>query len=149
MQETGVSIPGLGRSPGEGNGNPLQSGKRHGQRSPVGYSPCGWKESDTTQQLNHNHTLTETNLAKFKSTPGEKNDLFFNHVNQIQSLSCSVAFNFKSLYLDKDANLSPGFTWPHTIWPFKTFSTTISFAHSTLNTLALQFFLEHTKLTSA
>ena len=44
----GVSIPGLGRSPGEGNGNPLQSGKCHGQRSLVDYSPCSWKESDTT-----------------------------------------------------------------------------------------------------
>ena len=34
-------IPGLGRSPGEGNGNPLQlflPGKSHGQRSLVGYS---------------------------------------------------------------------------------------------------------------
>ena len=34
------SIPGLGRSPGEGNGNPLQlflPGKSHGQRSLVGY----------------------------------------------------------------------------------------------------------------
>ena len=36
------SIPGSGRSPGEGNGNPLQYfclGKSHGQRSLVGYSP--------------------------------------------------------------------------------------------------------------
>ena len=35
-------IPGLGRFPGEGNGNPLQvffPGKFHGQRSLVGYSP--------------------------------------------------------------------------------------------------------------
>ena len=35
------SIPGLGRSPGEGNGNPLQYScleKSHGQRSLVGYS---------------------------------------------------------------------------------------------------------------
>ena len=35
-------IPGLGRSPGVGNGNPLQysgPGKFHGQRSPVGYGP--------------------------------------------------------------------------------------------------------------
>ena len=33
------SVPGLGRSPGEGNGNPLQyflPGKYHGQRSLVG-----------------------------------------------------------------------------------------------------------------
>ena len=32
------SIPGSGRSPGEGNGNPLQYSKSHGQRSLVGYS---------------------------------------------------------------------------------------------------------------
>ena len=48
------SIPGLGRSPGEGNGNPLQYyclEKSHGQRSLVGYSPWGHIESDTTERL--------------------------------------------------------------------------------------------------
>ena len=50
------SIPELGRSPGEGNDNPLQSpvflpGKSHGQRSLGGYSPWGRKESDTTERL--------------------------------------------------------------------------------------------------
>ena len=38
------SIPGLGRSTGKGNGNPLQYyclGKSHGRRSLVGYSPQG------------------------------------------------------------------------------------------------------------
>ena len=43
------SIPGSGRSPREGSGNPLQYtclGKSHRQRSLVGYSPWGWKESD-------------------------------------------------------------------------------------------------------
>ena len=48
------SVPGLGRSPGEGNGNPLQvflPGESHGERSLVGYSPQGHKESDTTEQL--------------------------------------------------------------------------------------------------
>ena len=39
------SIPGLGRSPGEGNGNPLQLGKSHGR------SPWVCKESDMTEQL--------------------------------------------------------------------------------------------------
>ena len=42
------SVPGLGRSSGEGNGNPLQYScleKSHGQRSVVGYSPWGCKES--------------------------------------------------------------------------------------------------------
>ena len=49
------SIPGLGRSPGVGNGNPLQyflPGKFHGQRNLVGDSPGGCKKSDTTE-----HTL--------------------------------------------------------------------------------------------
>ena len=111
------SIPGLGRSPGEGNGNPLQysclgnsmdrgtwwavhgvterditntsldlemqetwfdpwiqkgggkwqptpvflSGKFRGQRSLVGYSPRGLKESDTTERL-HFHFLSSPNL---------------------------------------------------------------------------------------
>ena len=41
------SIPGMGRSPREGNGNPLQY-YCHGQRTPVGYSPRGRKESDMT-----------------------------------------------------------------------------------------------------
>ena len=52
------SIPGLGRSPGKGNGNPLQySGEFHGQRSLTSYSPWGLKESDMTesQEVGHFH----------------------------------------------------------------------------------------------
>ena len=44
-------IPGPGRSSGEGNGNPLLDsclGKSQGQRSLVGYTPWGHKESDMT-----------------------------------------------------------------------------------------------------
>ena len=47
-------IPGLGRSPGEGNGNTFQYScleNPHGQKSLVGYSPRGCKESDTTKLL--------------------------------------------------------------------------------------------------
>ena len=42
------SIPGLGRSPGGGNGNPLWylPGESHGQMSLAGYSPWSQKESD-------------------------------------------------------------------------------------------------------
>ena len=43
------SVPGLGRSPGEGNGS--LPGEFHGQRSLVGYSPWDHKESDMTEQL--------------------------------------------------------------------------------------------------
>ena len=49
------SIPGLGRSPGGGHGNPLQYScleNPHGQRSLAGYSPWGHKESDTTERPN-------------------------------------------------------------------------------------------------
>ena len=48
------SIPGFERSPGGGHGNPLQYScleNPHGQRSLVGYSSWGRKESDTTEQL--------------------------------------------------------------------------------------------------
>ena len=45
-------IPGLGRSPGGGHGNPLQYSCLEnplGQRSLMGYSPWGHNESDTTE----------------------------------------------------------------------------------------------------
>ena len=48
------SIPGLGRSPGEGHGNPLQNScleNPHGQKNLAGYSPWGCKESGTTKRL--------------------------------------------------------------------------------------------------
>ena len=47
-------IPGLGRSPGGGRGNPLQYSyleNPHGQRSLMGYSPWGRTELDMTEQL--------------------------------------------------------------------------------------------------
>ena len=46
------SIPGLERSPGGGPGNPLQYScleNPHGQKSLVGSSPGGHKESDMTE----------------------------------------------------------------------------------------------------
>ena len=58
------SIPGWGRSPGEDNGNPLQYSclekPMDRQRSLVGYSPWGRKESDTTERL---HLLFFLELA--------------------------------------------------------------------------------------
>ena len=51
------SIPGLERSPREENDYPLQysrlPGEFHGQKSLVGYSPRGSKESDMTERLNN------------------------------------------------------------------------------------------------
>ena len=51
IRDTGL-IPGSGRSPGGGHGNPLQYScleNSHGQRSLVGYSPWSLKESDPTK----------------------------------------------------------------------------------------------------
>ena len=46
------SIPGSGRSPGEGDSNPLQCS---GQRSLAGYSTWGRKELNMTWGLNNNN----------------------------------------------------------------------------------------------
>ena len=51
-------IPGLGRSPRGGNGNPLQySCLRNpmNRRALAGYSPWGHKDSDTTERLKNNN----------------------------------------------------------------------------------------------
>ena len=50
VRDTG-SIPGSRRSPGGGNGNPLQYSCRRirGQRSLAGYSPRGHTELDMTE----------------------------------------------------------------------------------------------------
>ena len=54
------SIPGLGRSPGEGNSNPFQYSclkTSHGQKRLAGYSPVGCKESDMTEQLSSSNDI--------------------------------------------------------------------------------------------
>ena len=61
------SIPGSGRSPGEGNGNPLQlPGESHGRRSLVGYSLWGQKESDMTERLHFHFLSFQTMLEVMK-----------------------------------------------------------------------------------
>ena len=55
-------IPGLGRSPGVGNGNSpvFLPGESHGQRNLVGYSPWGRKVSDTTQATENVHACAKS-----------------------------------------------------------------------------------------
>ena len=55
-------IPGSGRSPGEGDGNPLQHSclENSMDRGPWQTSPWGHEESDTTERLTHTHTHTHT-----------------------------------------------------------------------------------------
>ena len=49
------SIPGSGRSPGEGNGNPLQYSCLENPRNRGTYSPWGRKEPDMAEQLTPSH----------------------------------------------------------------------------------------------
>ena len=59
LEENVDSIPGLGGSLGEANGNPLQYScleNPHGQRSLAGYSSWGHKESDMTEATEHTRT---------------------------------------------------------------------------------------------
>ena len=52
IEDVGL-IPGLERSPGDGNGNPppvFLPGESHGQRKLMGHSPWGHKESDLTER---------------------------------------------------------------------------------------------------
>ena len=50
------SIPGSGRSPGEGIGYPLQYS---GLENPMDYSPWGHKESDSTERLSVSLNICE------------------------------------------------------------------------------------------
>ena len=58
------SIPGSGRSPGEGNGNPLQCSCSENPMNGGAWwlqSIWGHKESDTTEQLHgHSHSVCNT-----------------------------------------------------------------------------------------
>ena len=105
------SIPGLGRSPGGGHGNPFQHfclENPHGQRSLVGYSPWGHKELDTTEWLNtrHHNQLTlrnRSNLGRPDST-------------------CWKVLNNEEEILPVDSNFSPRtrvpacHSWHHAPW---------------------------------
>ena len=59
------SIPGWGRSSGEGNGNPLQYSclENHMDGGALGYSPWGCKESDTTKRLHTHSSLYSPTLT--------------------------------------------------------------------------------------
>ena len=63
------SIPGSGRSPGGGRGNPLQYsyGEAHTQTSLVGYSSWSLKESDTTEATQHATHLSVPQISASSS----------------------------------------------------------------------------------
>ena len=68
-------IPGLGRSPGEWNSNPLQlflPGEFHGQRSLAGYSPWSHKRVGHILATKHNTRTQCCSLGGHIADPGER-----------------------------------------------------------------------------
>ena len=64
------SIPGSGRSPGEGNGNPVfLPGEFQGQKSLKDYSPWGCKELDATEDQHFLLQYTESHLRTSTAPP--------------------------------------------------------------------------------
>ena len=65
MQETWVRSLGLEDALEKGMATTpvFLPGESHGQRSLVGYSPWGHKESDTTEQLSLTHSLTASSRS--------------------------------------------------------------------------------------
>ena len=77
------SIPGWGRSPGEGNGNPLQYSCLENSMD-RGYSSWGCKESDMTEWLTLSHF--QNNISPMTLVPQFENRLnwlfFFEQIKQ-------------------------------------------------------------------
>ena len=72
-------IPGSGRPPGGGHGNPRQYScleNPHGQSSLVGYSPWGRKESDTTERLSTAQHRVNGNATRKQGNPSDPLSLY-------------------------------------------------------------------------
>ena len=75
------SIPGLGRSPGEVHGNPLQYScleNPHESRSLAGYSPWGHTQSDMTERLST--AQIDHIIIKFLKTSDSLPEKSFNYI---------------------------------------------------------------------
>ena len=73
-------IPELGRSPGEGNGNPVQyplPGESHGQRSLAGYNPWGHKELEMTEINEYSFIRKDLQVESHYTQSTSKNFLVF------------------------------------------------------------------------
>ena len=68
-------------------------GESHGQRSLVGYSPWGCKESDKTERLTHTHTHTHTHTQ----IPQVKEFILFSAYGKIQDSGFTEIIPFKCI----------------------------------------------------
>ena len=89
-------IPGLGRFPGGGNGNPLHysclENPMNRRAWQAIYSPLGHKESNTTEQLKKNNTMENSikDSQKFKNrTKALENSVFISISKKANVKECS------------------------------------------------------------
>ena len=95
-------IPGLGRSPGEGNGNPLQYSclENSLDRGAWWVTVHGVTESDMTEQLTHicmdvhtcMHTYTHTQIILWTEEPGGLQSLDHKELDTAERLTLSFSF---------------------------------------------------------
>ena len=97
-------IPGSGRSPGGGHGNPLQGntllpGESQGQRSLAGCSPQGLEESDTTEATER----TQPSICESSMCTEVKLFYYFKifTISHEESMKGSMAFCLLSIVLKK------------------------------------------------
>ena len=127
-------IPGLGRSPGGGHGNPLQCScleNHHGQKNLAGYSPWGLKELDTTEWLStaqHKPVLvSEKQSRKEKVLSVDPKGMFPSHMGYCLSIwnpSCVCAskvtllLSWFILYVSLTGHGAPSSLIKHGFWVF-------------------------------
>ena len=103
------SLPGLGRSPGGGHGNPLQYScleNPHGQMSLMGYSPQGHKDSDMHERLSTAQHIR--NYSSGKPLPTIPNPFHPFYWALSSHLCVVIAINLSSLHCKITASL---FLW--------------------------------------
>ena len=91
------SIPGLGRSPGGGHGNPLQYScleNPHGQRSLVSYSLWGCKELDMTEQLSIHTQHTQTAMINISVSLFFGFSIFFANHSHIKFFQWTLLIHY-------------------------------------------------------
>jgi len=95
------SIPGLGRSPGEGKGYPLQYS---GLENSMDYSPWGRKESDTSEWLSLSLSLNP--LLSFWKSPYICQPISFYPPCLLASLIFSISLSSWATFYTISSNLS-------------------------------------------